>query len=190
MFENIHPVFVKVTNNGENIHLCFICDRMVCDKHNRNPDQRINIDLSNPESVSLIINDEGNEDGSQSPSPSDNSDTGGVPDRIRSLMRDRSDFFPSDPSVSPDYDTSSPSAPPPTYGSGYNPMIRPYANPTRAPTFEHPPLPMPMPNPRTTTNGSDLTSVNISNLPQQSDDLFPDLPPSYEVAMMDETDMC
>ena len=162
---------------------------MICDKHNRNPDQRINIDLSNPESVSLIINDEGNEDGSQSPSPSDNSDTGGVPDRIRSLMRDRSDFFPSDPSVSPDYDTSSPSAPPPTYDSGYNPMIQPYVNPTRAPTFEHPPLPMPMPNPHITTNGSDLTSVNTCSLPQQFDDLFPDLPPSYEVAMMDETDM-
>jgi len=177
--------FEKVTNNGENIHLCFICDRMICDKHNRNPDQRIDIDLFNPDWLPIIINEGGSENGSQNSSHSEDSDTGGFIDQRRS-----SNFSPSDPSISPAYHTSSPSAPPPTYGSGYNPMIRPYTSPTNGHTFEHPPG-QPMPNPHT-TNGSNLTSLNTYNLPQvqQSEDLFPDLPPSYEVAMMDETDMC
>jgi len=174
--------FEKVTNNGENIHLCFICDKMVCDKHNTNPDQRINIDLFNPDTVFLIINNDGaSENGSQSSSHSEDSEAGGFSDQRRSSIRDRSDFSPSEPSVSPSaYDTSPPSAPPPTY----NPMIRPYTSPTNGHTFENPPG---QPNP---TIGSNLTSLNAYNLPQNSEDMFPDLPPSYEVAMMDETDMC
>jgi len=174
--------FEKVTNNGENIHLCFICDKMVCDKHNTNADQRINIDLFNPDSVFRIINNDGaSENGSQSSSHSEDSDMGGFIDQRRSSIRDRSNFIPSDPSVSPSaYDTSSPSVPPPSY----NPMIRPYTSPTNGHTFEHPPG---QSNP---TIGSNLTSPNTYNLPQNSEDIFPDLPPSYEVAMMDETDMC
>jgi len=196
--------FEKVTNNGENIHLCFICDKMVCDKHSTNPDQRINIDLFNPDTVSLIINDGASEDGSQNSSNSEDSGSGGFSDQRRSSIGDRSNFSPSDisvfpvydqrrssirdrpnfslsdPSVSPSaYDTSPPSAPPPSY----NPMIRPYTSPTNGRTFEHPPNPHP-------TIGSNLTSFNTYNLPQNSEDIFPDLPPSYEVAMMDETDMC
>ena len=157
---------MKVKNNGANIHLCFICNRMVCPKHNRNPDERINIDFSNPESVTIITDYRGSEDGI----PSDNSDTGGFPDPRRQSIPEGSNFFPSDPSVSPTFDNSSPSAPPPTYGSSYSPMIHPFTSLTN--TSEHP------------------SGLNSHNPPQQSDDLFPDLPPSYEVAMMDETDMC
>merc|ERR1712088_459133 len=102
----------KVKNNGDNIHLCFICDRMVCNKHNPNPDQMFNVDLSNSQEV--IVSEYG--------SQSDNSDTGGFSDQRRPSIPDGSNFFPSDPSVSPAFDTSSPSAPPPTYGSGYTPM--------------------------------------------------------------------
>ena len=168
---------MKVKNNGENIHLCFICDSMVCAKHNSS-DQMFNVDLSNPNSV--IVNNWAGEDGSQS----DNSDTGGFTDQRRpGSIPDGSNFFPSGPSVSPAFDTSSPSAPPPTYTNTYTPVIQPFASPTN--TFEQPPV-QPMPNPHP-THGSNL---NTYNLPQSSDNLFPDLPPSYEVAMMDETDMC
>ena len=39
-------------NTGENIHLCFICDGMVCNKHgDRNSEQRINVDFSDSKSV-------------------------------------------------------------------------------------------------------------------------------------------
>ena len=41
-----------------------------------------------------------------------------------------------------------------------------------------------------TGDGSNLSSLNTYNLNQNTEDVFPDLPPSYEVAMMDETDMC
>ena len=116
----------------------------------------------------------GSEDGSRN----ENSDTGGFPDPRRQSIAEGSNFFPSDPSVSPTFDNSSPSAPPPTYGSGYSPMVQPYASSTN--TFEH----LPGLNPHNPPN------VNTYNPPQQSDDLFPDLPPSYEVAMMDESDMC
>ena len=167
---------MKVKNNGENIHLCFICDSMFCAKHNSS-DQMFNVDLSNPNSV--ILNNWAGEDGSQS----DNSDIGGFTDHRRpGSIPDGSNFFPSDPSVSPAFDTSSPSAPLPTYTYTNTPMP-PYTSPTN--TFEQPPV-QPMPNPHP-THGSNL---NTYNLPQSSDNLFPDLPPSYEVAMMDETDMC
>ena len=63
-------------------------------------------------------------------------------------------------------------------------MIRPYAtSPTNS--FEHQPG-QPTQNPYT-ADGSNLSSHNLD---QNSEDAFQDLPPSYEVAMMDETDMC
>jgi len=162
--------FEKVKNNGENVHLCFICDMMVCPKHNRNPEERINIDFSNPESVTIITDYRGSEDGSRN-------ENSGFPDPRRQSIAEGSNFFPSDPSVSPTFDNSSPSAPP-TYGSNHSPMICPYASPSN--TSEHPPE----------LNPHNPPNVNTYNPPQQSDDLFPDLPPSYEVAMMDESDMC
>ena len=65
-------------------------------------------------------------------------------------------------------------------------MIRPYAtSPTNA--FEHQPG-QPTQNPYT-ADGSNLSSLNTYNLDQNTEDVFPDLPPSYEVAMMDETDV-
>ena len=67
-------------------------------------------------------------------------------------------------------------------------MIPPYAtSPTNA--FEHQPGGQPTQNPYT-ADGSNLSSHNNYNLDQNSEDAFQDLPPSYEVAMMDETDMC
>ena len=71
------------------------------------------------------------------------------------------------------------------YGSGKNPEKRQYTSTTKAhtSTFEHP---SGQPNPYT-SNRSNQTS---NNLPQNYQDVFPDLPPSYEVAMTDEPDMC
>ena len=173
-------------NNGSNIHLCFTCNKMVCDKHNPNPVERINIDMLNPQSVPVPINVRVNDDGDPGSTQNENSDSSGFPDQRRSSITDRSPFFPTDRSTSPFHDSPPPSAPPPTCSSGYNPMIRPYAtSPTNA--FEHQPG---QPTQNTyTADGSNLSSHNNYNLDQNSEDAFQDLPPSYEVAMMDETDV-
>ena len=230
LYQNIHICFEKVKNNGSNIHLCFTCDRMVCDKHNSNPGQRINIDMSNPESVRLAINDRVNEDPG-----STLTDTGGFPDQRRSSISP----FPDLPRTSPFPPTvpsSFPVPPPQSNSPSYNLSSRPYTRPTdvlystdllqpghQMPnayttngsnvishntfngTYQHQAC-HPMPNPYT-TNGSNLTShnsrnqhqhrqptgdgsnLNTYNLNQNTEDVFPDLPPSYEVAMMDETDV-
>lgn len=202
----------EVKNNGSNIHLCFTCDRMVCDKHNSNPGQRINIDMSNPESVRLAINDRVNEDPG-----SILNDTGGFPDQRRSSISP----FPDLPRTSPFPPTVPSSFPVPprqSNSSSYNLSSRPYTRPTDViystdllqpghqmpnayttngsnvishntfnSTYQHQACHS-MPNPYT-TDGSNLSSLNTYNLNQNTEDVFPDLPPSYEVAMMDETNV-
>ena len=122
---------------------------MVCDKHNRNPGQRINIDMSNPESVRIAINDRVNEN--QDPGSTLN-DTGGFPDLPRT-----SPFPPSS------YATSFPVPPPQSNISSYNLSSRPYTRPTDA--LYSTDLLQPghqMPN-AYTTNGSNVISHNTYN---------------------------
>jgi len=128
----------QVKNNGGNIHLCFICNRMVCPKHTRNLDERILIDFSSPASV---------------PSPIDR--------RTSEILNENRAS--------------------PTNTSEHRVVLMGMA------------LALALEERRRGLNPHNSPNVNTNNLttlqpynPQPSDDLFPDLPPSYEVAMMEE----
>jgi len=178
--------FVKIENNGENIHLCFICDKMLCPKHkNSDSEERIHIDWSKPETVPLPDLGDGG--------ISESSDSHGFPDlQEGSPVSNRTPFNPSLPAESPGSEPSLPSVPPPSYIrsyiSGHNLQIPPNTDPTIRPyVFDPQPL-QSIRNPYTPDDSSN--QINLYNLSQNPDgDVFPDLPPSYEVAMMDETDL-
>ena len=89
----------QVKNNGENIHLCFICDGMVCNKHgDRNSEERINVDFSDLKSVPPP-----HEDVIRGIIASNNSQR--IPGSEGSSVSNRNFFNPSSP---PQYPTSQP----------------------------------------------------------------------------------
>ena len=52
VLQKLLSLSLQIENNGENIHLCFICDGMVCNNHgDRNSEQRINVNFSDSKSV-------------------------------------------------------------------------------------------------------------------------------------------
>jgi len=159
---------------------------MLCPKHkNSDSEERIHIDWSKPETVPLPDLGDGG--------ISESCDSHGFPDlQEGSPVSDRTPFNPSLPAESPGSEPSLPSAPPPSYIrsyiSGHNLQIPPNTDPTISPYVFDPQPGQPVTNPYTPYDSSN--QINMYNLPQNPDgDIFPDLPPSYEVAMMDETDL-
>ena len=95
----------QVKNNGENIHLCFICDGMVCNKHgDRNSEERINVDFSDLKSVPPP-----HEDVIRGIIASNNSQR--IPGSEGSSVSNRNFFNPSSPPQYPALESSSQPAP-------------------------------------------------------------------------------